>query len=60
MEMNIKDIRKKLNYTQKQFANYFGIPTRTYQHWEDGDRQPPEYVLKLIVENLQLKGLLND
>lgn len=58
--MNIKDIRKKLNYTQKQFANYFSIPMRTYQHWEDGDRQPPEYVLKLIVENLQLKGLLND
>ena len=58
--MNIREIRKKLNMTQTEFGNLWGIPLRNIQHWELGTRKPPEYVLTLIKENLQFRGLLKD
>ncbi len=56
--MDVKKLRKELNMTQTEFGNMFGIPVRTIQEWESGRRTPPEYVLKLIEENLELKGRL--
>lgn len=44
----IKEIRKKRQATQKQFANYLGIPLITYVQWENGTRKPPSYVINLI------------
>ena len=60
MIMEIRDIRKTLNFTQKQFSDYYGIPVRTIQHWENRDRKTPNYVKNIITENLRLKGLLKD
>lgn len=34
--------------TQKQVSDCFDIPIRTLQDWEQGKRNPPEYVLKMI------------
>ena len=31
----------------------FGIPMRTLQNWANGDRQPPEYVLRLLEQALK-------
>ena len=31
-----------------QFAEYFGIPYRTIQSWEIGDRKCPPYLLDLM------------
>jgi len=39
-EINVRRIRKKLNMTQKTFSNYFGVPVRTIQDWEQGRRVP--------------------
>ena len=58
--MKVKEIRKKLNMTQAEFSKYFNIPMRTLQGWEYEERKAPEYVIKLIEENLRLKGLLTD
>lgn len=60
MIMEIREIRKILDFTQKQFSDYYGIPMRTIQHWESGDRKTPNYVKNIITENLRLKGLLKD
>lgn len=46
--MNIKQIRKSTNMTQKQFGEYLNIPTRTIQHWENETRKCPDYVAELI------------
>ena len=46
--MNIKELRTKMEMTQKEFGEYLNIPRRTIQSWELGDRTPPEYVLQLI------------
>lgn len=46
--MEIKALRKSLGLTQKQMADYTGIPLRTIQNWEEGRRKCSKYVLKLI------------
>jgi DNA-binding transcriptional regulator YiaG len=43
--------------TQTAFGDYFGIPMRTIQNWEGGQRECPEYLLdlmryKLVKENI--------
>lgn len=39
-EINVRRIRKKLNMSQKAFADYFGVSVRTVQDWEQGRRVP--------------------
>lgn len=46
--MNIKSIREKTGLSQSAFSARYGIPIGTLHHWEAGDRQPPEYVLRLL------------
>jgi putative transcriptional regulator len=38
--INTARIREKLNMSQSQFADHFGIPVRTIQEWEQGRRVP--------------------
>lgn len=54
----LKAIRKEANMTQKQFAGYFGIPTRTVEDWERGLRHMPDYLLRLIVYKMETEGLI--
>ena len=56
----IKEERLKLGLTQQQLAELTGIPFRTIQNWEGGQRKCPEYVEKLLLfylENTIKKGL---
>lgn len=46
--MIIKELRMNLGMTQKEFSQHFDIPLQNVQHWEQGFRNPPEYVLKLV------------
>ena len=39
-EINVRRIRKKLDMSQKAFAEYFGVNLRTVQDWEQGRRVP--------------------
>lgn len=41
--------------TQKEFAEYFGIPYRTVQDWFAGRRNMPEYVLRLMIYKLEME-----
>lgn len=51
--MSIKESRKAAGLTQKQMSEAFEIPLRTIEAWEAGDRTPPPYVEKLIIEKLE-------
>ena len=44
----MKDFRKQTGLSQSKFAEYFGLPVRSVQEWEQGRRTPPEYLLKLL------------
>lgn len=46
--LHVKELRKKLDMTQREFASHFEIPLQNVQHWEQGFRNPPEYVERLI------------
>lgn len=58
-------LRKSTGMNRRQFTEYFGIPYRTMQDWELGNREMPEYLLRLMVykvkmENLQKEGSADD
>lgn len=46
--MEIKELRRKTGMSQSEFSKYFGIPMRTIQCWEIGQRKPPDYIPKLL------------
>lgn len=48
------EIRKSTGMNRKEFASYFGIPYRTMQDWELGNRQMPEYLLRLIAYKVEM------
>lgn len=51
----LKSMRKEANMTQKDFAEYFGIPIRTVEDWERGVRHMPDYVLRLFVYKMEME-----
>jgi putative transcriptional regulator len=46
--LQIKSIREKLNMTQTEFAETFGLNLNTLKHWERGNRQPHGPALALL------------
>lgn len=44
----IKEIRKQLGLTQKQFAVDYKIPQGTLENWEQGLSSPPDYLIYLM------------
>lgn len=46
--------------SRKEFAEYFGIPYRTIQSWELGDRLCPDYLLELMLYKLQKENIIKD
>ena len=44
----IKELREETGMSQQQFANYFGLPLRTLQGWEQDRRKPPDYLVELL------------
>ena len=51
--MTIQELRKETGLSQSQFAKKFDIPVGTLQHWEQGVRQPPDYLVSLMVRVLE-------
>ena len=65
--MTFKEIREKTGLGQKEFADYFGIPRRSYQNWEfyesgnnSQGRKPPEYIKEMILRILDLEERLRE
>ena len=48
--MNLKDIRKKRGYTQKNVADYLNCSPVVYSRYESGKREPSIEVLLLLSE----------
>ena len=44
----MKEFRESIGMSQKEFAEYFRLPIRTLQEWEQERRNPPVYVLEMI------------
>lgn len=51
--MTVKEIRQSTGLSQGKFCEALGIPVRTLQKWEIGERSCPEYVVGLIAYRVQ-------
>lgn len=50
-------LRRKTGMNKKQFAEYFGIPYRTLQDWELGNRKMPEYLYRLMAYKVEMEKI---
>lgn len=53
----LNQLRKSTGMNRREFAEYFGIPYRTMQDWELGNREMPIYLLRLMVYKLSIEKL---
>lgn len=58
MKNNFKELRESLKLSQSQFANKFNMPVKTVQSWESGIRNPPKYVLIMMLRICELEAEL--
>ncbi len=61
MRADLKDdlitLRTTTGMNRREFAEYFGIPYRTMQDWELGNRKMPEYLFRLMAYKVQMEKL---
>lgn len=57
--MDIKAFREHTRMSQRQFAEYLGIPLGTIRNWEQGISSPPEYVISMIFTSLRRDKMIN-
>lgn len=57
--MSIKEFRGLTNMSQKEFSEQFDIPIGTIRNWEQNISNPPEYVYKMIINNLRRDKMIN-
>lgn len=55
LDTRIKDTRMKYGLTQKQVSYVTGVPHRSIQNWEGGQRKCPDYVTGMIVNIIDQK-----
>ena len=51
----IKELREKMGMNRREFCDYYGIPYRTVQDWEEGKRELPDYLLRLIIYRAEIE-----
>ena len=52
-------LKERTKLTWKAFAEYFGIPYRTMQDWQLGNRDMPDYLLRLMVYKIETDDMLS-
>lgn len=58
--MTIKELRQLTGLNIKQFCELLRIPRRTYDNWEKGISNPPEYLVYLIIYYLKNENLIKE
>lgn len=53
-------LREETGMNRREFAEYFGIPYRTIQDWELGNRKMPDYLLRLMAYKYRIESLQSD
>lgn len=48
-DLTFRTIRKYSGLTQRDFSSAYSIPVRTVENWDTGKREPPPYVLELLL-----------
>lgn len=56
-QQKIIELRKQTGMNRREFCDYFLIPYRTVTEWERGNRNAPEYVLRMIEYMIRMEKL---
>lgn len=59
LKEKLMEMRKRTGMNRREFAEYFGIPYRTVQDWELGNRQMPEYLFRLMEYKIRVELLVD-
>lgn len=58
--MTVREIRALTGFSQVKFCQRYNIPLNTFVRWEQGKREPPDYVVELlefkVKEDLNMYG----
>lgn len=46
--VDVKNIRKRMSMTQKQFSEAFGVSVKTVEAWENGRNRPNGVAMRLL------------
>lgn len=57
---SFSELRQKTRMTRREICDYFGIPYRTIQDWELGNRKCPDYLLRLMEYKLNHEGKIKE
>lgn len=52
------ELRDSTGRTRREFCEYFEIPYRTLQDWEQGNRKMSEYLLRLMAYKVEMEKLV--
>lgn len=56
----VKALRNRAGMTQREFAEYFGIPRRTLEDWERDIGHCSDYLLSLMEYKLVNEGIIRE
>ncbi len=59
-QKKIKELREMTGMNRKEFCECMHIPYQTVTDWERGQRQAPEYVLRLLEYYVRMNMLKAD
>lgn len=51
--MKLQETREQAGMTRVQLSKWLDIPYRTLTNWENGERECPAYVERLIIEKIE-------
>lgn len=54
------ELRKSTGMNRREFCDYFEIPYRTVTDWELGNRNMPDYLLRLMEYKVKVEELIKD
>lgn len=56
--MTFKELRIASGMTQKEFSEYFKIPKRTIENWEEGSTKCNDYIIVLLEYKLRKENII--
>ena len=56
--MTFKELRQASGMTQKDFSEYFGIPKRTIENWEEEVSKCNDYIVDLMEYKLRKENFI--
>ena len=60
MMMTLRELRKKQGLTQKEAADFVGVPLRTYSNYENDPTKETSIKYQYMIAKLQSRGSVNE